>query len=387
MNNSIQSQAQNAAPPEWDQILIACQKNLPSRVRELIEQDGVSSNHKNAIGQSALHVAALWGHTECCSILLDHGADPLAQNTITGATPLHACVQSSKAATREAKLNCIDLLLKKGANPSMGDFYGSIPFDYCEEDDLELREKLKPSKPPIFEAILADNPSSLEQVKALVSETPSLVQDRYLSMTPLLKVVQDMCEDEGTDHDMQTARIEIIKVILEAGADANEVPTIERHGHFSSSDEPEADCLQRVCTKLVEAYRQNHGKGIEIFSRAALLLRQHGATVGEQTAQLVHDAARRGLIDVVGFWITKLNVDPNVRGRQGMTPLQFAARSGKLEVVQFLLSVDTIDISIADDRGQTPLDAAKANQKADIVKAIEEHIFKNSALKGEESEP
>ena len=387
MEESTRSQALNAPPPEWDRILIACQKNLPDSVRDLIEKEGVSSNHKNFIGQSALHVAALWGHTECCSILLEHGADPHAQNTVTGATPLHACVQSAKAKTRQAKLDCIDLLIEKGANPSMGDFYGSIPFDYCEPDDFEMLTKLKPTKPPIFEAILTDNlnPSLVERVKDLVEASPSLVQDRYLTMTPLLKTVQDMCDtydqiDDGKEtkecfYEKQEIRFEIVKVLLEAGADAKQVPTIERHGHQFPADNPEPDCLERICTKLADAYRSNSAESVAIFSRTAQLLIQHGATVSdsEATSQLLHDAARRSMMDAVKFWINELGVDPNTKGRQGMTPLQFAARSGKVEIVKFLLSQETIDISLADDRGQTPLNAAKANQKDDIVKLLEDH--------------
>lgn len=50
------------APPEWDMLLSAAQKNRPELIREMIEIGGVSPSHANAVGQSALHIAALWGH-------------------------------------------------------------------------------------------------------------------------------------------------------------------------------------------------------------------------------------------------------------------------------------------------------------------------------------
>jgi hypothetical protein len=51
-------------PPEWDLLLSASQKNNPERIRALIIQEGVSPSHANRVGQSALHIAALWGHGE-----------------------------------------------------------------------------------------------------------------------------------------------------------------------------------------------------------------------------------------------------------------------------------------------------------------------------------
>jgi hypothetical protein len=49
-------------PPEWDRILSASQKNLPDEIRRLVEVEGVDPKHANRVGQSALHIAALWGH-------------------------------------------------------------------------------------------------------------------------------------------------------------------------------------------------------------------------------------------------------------------------------------------------------------------------------------
>jgi hypothetical protein len=50
------------APPEWDLLLSAAQKNQADRIRDMIVQEKVNPSHANAVGQSALHIAALWGH-------------------------------------------------------------------------------------------------------------------------------------------------------------------------------------------------------------------------------------------------------------------------------------------------------------------------------------
>jgi hypothetical protein len=50
------------APPEWDLLLSAAQKNQSDRIRDMINKEKVDASHCNAVGQSALHIAALWGH-------------------------------------------------------------------------------------------------------------------------------------------------------------------------------------------------------------------------------------------------------------------------------------------------------------------------------------
>jgi ankyrin repeat protein len=47
--------------PEWDGILSAAQKNDSDRIRDMA-RDGVDPNYANAVGQTALHIASLWGN-------------------------------------------------------------------------------------------------------------------------------------------------------------------------------------------------------------------------------------------------------------------------------------------------------------------------------------
>jgi ankyrin repeat protein len=49
-------------PPEWDLLLSAAQKNLPEKIRTMIVNNGVPPSHGNVVGQTALHIAALWGN-------------------------------------------------------------------------------------------------------------------------------------------------------------------------------------------------------------------------------------------------------------------------------------------------------------------------------------
>ena len=49
--------------------------------------DGVSPNVTNPIGQTALHIAAIWNHVEVETVLLDAGANVNQKNQY-GVTPL-----------------------------------------------------------------------------------------------------------------------------------------------------------------------------------------------------------------------------------------------------------------------------------------------------------
>jgi ankyrin repeat protein len=60
--NEIRASSQSNHCPEWDLLLSFSQKNWPEKIRQLLATEGVPPDHSNAIGQTALHIAALWGH-------------------------------------------------------------------------------------------------------------------------------------------------------------------------------------------------------------------------------------------------------------------------------------------------------------------------------------
>ena len=346
----------NSAPAEWDFLLSSAQKNNAETILTLITKQGVDPNHANRISQSALHIASLWGHVESVETLLECGANPNVANTMTGATPLHCAVQSTKASSQERQVATIQALLDAGADASRGDFFGSTPLDYCQEGDTALAELLQVQVPPVFQSIDEQN---VPQLESILQADSSVVQSRHESQTPLLRVVHKLVDEPHTCY------LEMIQILLEHGANPNEQPTAHRNGHFAIQQDPGDAALYQICTAL----KANPGN--DIFQTAALVLKQHDATVTPETQQLLHDAARRNQVDLCKFLIEKMEINVNTRGRQGMTPLVFAARSGKREMVEYLLNVEGIDVSIANDLGQTALDAASVNGKEDIVALLE----------------
>jgi len=350
-------------PPEWDLLLSASQKNNPDRIRALVTEEGVDVSHANQVGQSALHIASLWGHVESVQVLIKLGANVQAANKITGATPLHSAVQSSKGELAR-KIICIEKLLEAGANKSAGDHYGSIPFDYC---DLEqLKQLLKPQTLPIFQAVENEQ---IGLIEAIISEDPVCVNARERGKTPLLKILSRILDEESAGS--TAIQLQIMELLLNNAADPNASLMANRGGHLVSQEDPDDPMLHQLCRAIMDAYRQGKAERAEHLVQAAKLFAQKDAKLTSETEQLLHDAARRNTVEMAQFLIGTLGVSVNLAGRQGMTPLHFAARSGKVEMVHFLLSQEGIDMNIPDDRGHVALDAAKVNGKEDIVEILE----------------
>lgn len=286
---------------------------------------------------------------------------------------MHCAIQSSKASTEERQIQTAQCLLNAGADPSRGDFFGSTPADYCDHDDSTTttttawKELLQVQVPPIFTAIQEEN---VEELSYILKQDATVVQSRHETFTPLLHVVELLVNDDNKST--ADARLEMMKLLLQHGADPNDLPTANRNGHLSVQEDPGEACLHRICVAL-----KNNVSDKETLQNAALLLQQeYHATVSPSTQQLLHDAARRNQLDFCKFMLEEMKLPVNVQGRQGMTPLQFAARSGKTEMVELLLQQEDIDVDIQDDRGQTALDAARVNNKNDIVALLEEHKSK-----------
>ncbi|GIL56127.1 hypothetical protein Vafri_11563, partial [Volvox africanus] len=143
------------------ELLIASEKGLVERVKELLQGFPGNVNTPGPDGDTALHLACLFGHTGCVEALLDGGADAnivnpedhstalhdaaaggyveicemllakaidnlLAKADDDGDTPLHNAARGNHA-------DVVKLFLARGADPKVQNGYGNKPVDEAEE--------------------------------------------------------------------------------------------------------------------------------------------------------------------------------------------------------------------------------------------------------------
>jgi regulator of RNase E activity RraB len=282
---------------------------------------------------------------EAARVLVELGANVNAQNNLTGATPLHMVAQSKKAGV-DARLQVIDILLDAGAYPDQADKYGTLPVhslqlsevgnftdEELDEQTRLLVAKLQPRLPKIFEAISDRNLSMLEA--ALVKDS-TVVSVVFQGETPLSRTISDLLQSMALEssNDSVTVLLSIIKKLLSSGADPNCVLVV----NVAMAEDVKEPALHKVVCALREKYKAtepNEGTKDDIVALTNVItdLTDAGATIPLETTLLLHQAARFNECTLANFLIDVLQIDPNTKGRQGMTPLQFAARSGQLSML------------------------------------------------------
>jgi hypothetical protein len=109
-----------------NEILFRTQKNEADAVQALID-GGVDPSYANGVGQTALHVACLWGNIDVAKVLVKAGAKVNAVNGFSGAAPLHCAATENDRGNKEGRKECIKLLMTAGADPNLRDMRGETP--------------------------------------------------------------------------------------------------------------------------------------------------------------------------------------------------------------------------------------------------------------------
>ncbi len=134
-----------------------------------------------------------------------------------------------------------------------------------------------------------------------------------------------------------------------------------------SAPEPLSAQLYSEGYKFLEAVKERNGE------EATEMLNQPGTTIvntrdittGETGLHVV--TARRDTV-----WIRFLlqrGANPNIRDRNGLTPLQLATRLGYVEGVEALIEGGA-QVNVADSQGETPLIAAVHQRNVAIIRKL-----------------
>lgn len=320
------------------------QKNRSDLIAEMIDVGGVNPSHTNAVGQSALHIASLWGHHESVQVLVEKGANVNAQNNMTGATPLHMMAQSHKATMSQRK-RVAEILIAHGAKVDLADNFGTSPLETFMntlgdgKEDPEVNEiivKLQPKRPEIHDALAERDVGRVQQ---LLEQNETFSNMTFQGESPveiivdeLVRLVQSNSDEGDENHEASTSLLQLLQLVLQHHGNPNGTESTTEAAALTGNvkDPP----LYKLISTLRDCFNQQHLSYSSVLEKAIDLLVHAQVTVTSETVQLLHQAARRDEVAMARFMIMgSLQIDPNLKGRQGMTPLQFAARSGKMKML------------------------------------------------------
>ncbi|XP_015266336.1 PREDICTED: ankyrin repeat domain-containing protein 35 isoform X2 [Gekko japonicus] len=127
MKKMFSCSSNQVAVESWNKhdqkLLDAVEKGDVGRVSALASKKTATPTKLNALGQSAFHLAASKGLTECLTILLTHGTEVNAKND-DGSTALHL-------ATIACQPQCVKVLLQHGANEDCVDGQNRTPLHWA----------------------------------------------------------------------------------------------------------------------------------------------------------------------------------------------------------------------------------------------------------------
>ena len=369
---------------------------------KVLLEAGANADSPNPDGQTALLAVARTGNVEAAQILLQHGATVDAKEKWGGQTALMWA-----SARRHPEM--MQLLISKGADvnarsidrnyqrhiqaegrPKNLDSGGLTPLLYAAREncmacvDVLLKNKADINLPdpdsvsPLLVAIMNAN---WDLAKQLIAAGADVNQWNIFGETPLLTSIDLRTRIDGgrasIDQPNQTKGIELVKLLLERGADPN-------FQLFFQPANARGVVYTRGVTPLMRA-------AVNADAEVVKLLLDHGADATVQTAdrQTPIHAVLAGrapepqaleLIKVLQKAGTDVNVIALVNHREeirGGTALHYAVRKRFKTVIKELASYK-IDMDAVDQDGLTALDYTQSRGFMPFM-ALQTPIYKEEA--------
>mmetsp|Transcript_37449 Transcript_37449/g.83334 ORF Transcript_37449/g.83334 Transcript_37449/m.83334 type:complete len:429 (-) Transcript_37449:478-1764(-) len=376
---------------------------------EITVKLGIPPDIANQMGQTALHIAALWGNVEALDKLLELGGNPNAEN-MRGQTPLHFAADARKNA-----LAVCQVLLKYGAKIDIMDMAGRVPYECAEEDEIrtllggpdsrlfkfaqdgkavELRELLTSGAVTSLRVVdsqgrtpmnLAVTEEHMEVIKVLLAHDPAVLD------------LPDSCGDTPLHCAVDGSSMEVLKYLLSlkpkvdmqnlnqseyaAGNWMLEKETImpyDKTPLHIAVDNGDAERAQLLLEAGANVNLLDFDKrsalhlALEVQDMAMIgLLLEHGADVNQPSQDYVsalHYAASRGPVKLLQLLLEK-GANVALENKDGWTPLHLAARSGNAEKVAHLVKAQS-PVSAVNAQGNTALHLAAINGHVAAVQKL-----------------
>ena len=285
-------------------------------------------------GLSAIHLAAREGHASTVMALLDRGVDIDLPSAADNTTPM-------LMAAINGYFDLVGALLERGADPNLASDAGAAPL-YAVLN-MHWAPKARHPQPLEYEQ---QQTGYLELMRALL-EAGADVNARLERTLWFTTYNRDLL---GVDRTGATAfwravhatDVPAMKLLLEYGADPH-LPTIKvPRRSFGPRNDTDQSGLPPVPIG---------GPAVYPIHAAA------GVGYGQGFAGNSHRHAPDGWMPTMRFLVEELGADVNARDLNGYTPVHHAAARGDNEMILYLVD-NGADVTAVSRRGQTTVDMA-----------------------------
>ena len=385
--------------PDGTPLHYAAFCGLSDAVNFLAVEHSEDVNSRSFIGgETPLHLGSRAGHVDVAQLLIEHGADVVAQDEY-GSTPLH---QASKG----GGVDLPRLLIQHGAKAAAQNEHGWTPLHMASswghvdlarlliQHGADAGVKDEDGETPLHQA---SSGGHVDLARLLIDHgADAAAQDEY-GLTPLHQAYSGSHVDlirllitHGADVTAQNegstllhqassgGHVDLTRLLIEHGRDLatkNKCGFTPLYQASSRGDlelsrlflERGADVAARDIRGLTPLHGASSGGHIDL----ALLLIDHGADVAAQDENgwtPLHQASSVGHVDLARLLIQH-GADAAAQDEVGETPLHQASSGGHVDLAQLLIDQGA-DAAAQDEYGLTPLHQAFDGGHIDLARLL-----------------
>lgn len=143
----------------------------------------------------------------------------------------------------------------------------------------------------------------------------------------------------------KAGNLDFVNLLISANADVNRINMNKYMG-----EEAETPLMATIVPSYHE--EEEKGKNLEVFKRLMLAGADLNLTINGGYG-LLHKAAKTGRADILELLLTTYRMNPNVKDKEGKTPLHIAVENENLGIITQLLLAGA-DPNAKDNRGRNP---------------------------------